>query len=427
MKQEPRRVVVTGIGVVAPNGHGKEDYSKALRHGVSGLRYIPQLEELKFSCRVGGIPQNVIEKAEQYFPSDEIPAMNENMIYAGIAALDAFTDAGLKVPEREEDYVYEDTGAIVGTGIGGIDTFAHEVYPLMEQKKVRRLGSTIVERVMMSASSAKIGGLLGLGNQVTSNSSACSTGTEAVIMGTERIRAGLADRMVVGGSEGSDPFVWCGFDSMRVLCKAFNDDPESASRPMSASAAGFIPGSGAGILVLEELEVAKARGARIYAEVAGAALNSGGMRFGGSMTAPSASGVRRCIRTAILDAGVSPLDIDYINGHLTATMADPLEVGNWSAALERGTENFPAINSTKSLIGHALGASGALETVATIIQMTDGFIAGSKNCEDLHEKIAPFEKSVVRETRDANIRIAAKASFGFGDVNSCIILRSLES
>lgn len=425
-EQKPIRVVVTGIGVVAPNGNDKESYAKALKDGVSGIAYIDRLEEMKFSCRVGGIPKGAIEKAPEYFSSEELLAMNESMIYAGIASIDAFRDAGLKIPDRTEDFVYEDTGAILGTGIGGMDTFANDVYPQVAAGKVRRLGSTIVERIMMSATSAKIGGVLALGNQVTTNSAACSTGTEAIIMGSDRIRAGLAKRMVVGGSEGSDPHTWSGFDSMRVLNRKFNDRPTEASRPMSASAAGFIPGSGSGVVVLEELETALARGARIYAEVAGTSLNSGGMRFGGSMTAPSAKGVQRCIRQAVLDAGISPDDVDYINGHLTATMADPMEVNNWAQALERKPENFPAINSTKSMIGHSLGASGSLETVATLLQMDQGFVHGSLNCEDLHPKIEPWGASVVHESRQTRINVAAKASFGFGDVNSCIILKRLE-
>ncbi len=421
---QKRRVVVTGLGVIAPIGHGKEEFAQALHEGRSGIRAIDRLRELNFSCQVGAVPQGVLDKAPAYFAEDELVAMNENMIYAAIAAIDAFRDAKLKIPSRDEDFVHEDTGAIIGTGIGGIDTFAKVVYPQVAAGKVKRLGSTIVERIMMSAASAKVGGLLGLGNQVTSNSSACSTGTEAIILGAERIKAGLADRMVVGGAEGSDPHTWCGFDSMRVLSRKYNDRPTEASRPMSAEAGGFVPGSGAGILVIEEQSLAESRGAPIYAEILSGAVNSGGMRFGGSMTAPSPRGVTRCIREAVVQAGIDPHQIDYINGHLTATMADPHEIANWSRGLELGPKDFPMINATKSLIGHALGASGAIEVVATILQMTRGFVHPSRNCQDLHPDIAPFAASVVQSVRQTPIRIAAKASFGFGDVNSCLILKS---
>ena len=192
---------------------------------------------------------------------------------------------------------------------------------------------------------------------------------------------------------------------------------------MSASAAGFIPGSGSGILIIEDLATAKARGAKIYAEIIGSSINSGGMRKGGSITAPSPSGVKRCVREAVLEAGIQSSEIDYINGHLTATMADKKEVGNWANGLELQPEELPKINSTKSMIGHALGASGSLEMVATLLQMEGGFVHGSLNCEDLHPDLHEFKNSIVQKSVDTDIKVAAKASFGFGDVNSCIILR----
>ncbi len=192
---------------------------------------------------------------------------------------------------------------------------------------------------------------------------------------------------------------------------------------MSESAGGFIPAGGSGILIIEELETALARGARIYAEILGTNLNCGGMRFGGSMTAPSPRGVQRCIRSAVLDAKVKPNEIDYINGHLTATMADALEPHNWSKALELSPDELPLINSTKSLIGHGLGATGGIECVATILQLHNGFMHPSLNCEDLHPDLEPFAQRIIHETVEQEISVAAKASFGFGDVNSCIIFR----
>src|SRR5262249_44703880 len=159
-----------------------------------------------------------------------------------------------------------------------------------------------------------------------------------VVMGLERIRSGQADRMVCGGSEGVSPHIWSGFDAMRVLTRASNEAPERASRPMSASAAGFVPAAGAGVLVLESLESALARGARIRAEVLGGAVNCGGHRGGGSMTAPNPAGVRRCVRAALHDAAVAPVDVDAVNGHLTATVADAAEVQAWALALERSPE-----------------------------------------------------------------------------------------
>ncbi len=422
-----RRVVITGLGVVAPNGHGLENFSNALREAQSGLRHIAQLQELKFGCQVAGVPQNIDTIKTQYFSADELLAMNSAMVFACIAGIDAWKDAGLVQPQWDEDVLHENTGAIVGTGIGGVDTLADKVIPMTSSGQVRRLGSTMVEQIMASSVSARFGGLFALGNQVTTNSSACSTGTEALIMGVQRIRDGLADRMLVGGAEGANPYVWAGFDAMRVLNRSSNDQPTAASRPLSASAKGFIPGSGGGILVVEELTTALNRGARIYAEVLGAAINCGGMRRGGSMTAPSAYSVRRCIRSALMDAAVEAESLDYINGHLTATGADPLEVANWLSALELPAAKMPLINSTKSMIGHALGAAGALESIATVLQLHQGFVHPSLNSEDLHEDIQAIAASIPQKAIQRNIKIAAKSSFGFGDVNSCVVFKKWEA
>ena len=419
-----RRVVVTGMGVVAPNGVGLEEYSRALRGGVSGIRHQPLLEELKFGCTVGGIPQGTDEIAEEYFEADELLAMNSSHRYGCIAAVDAWTDAGFERPEPDEDRIYWEAGTVLGTGIGGLDTTGEKLVPMTDAGRVRRLGSTIVEQVMGSGVSARVAGVLALGNQVTSNSSACSTGLEAIIEGYYRIGEGRAERMLCGGSEGSSHYAWAGFDSMRVLCRNHNDEPEKASRPLSASAGGFVPGSGAGLLHLESLESAQARGARIYAEVLGGAINCGGHRRGGSMTAPNPEGVQRCIREAVADAAIDPDEVDAINGHLTATGADPREVASWATALQRSPDTFPVISSTKSMIGHGLGAAGGLEAVACILMLEGGFVHPSMNCEDVHPAIEAYAASiphVVREMPELNTII--KAGFGFGDVNSCAIFR----
>jgi 3-oxoacyl-(acyl-carrier-protein) synthase len=193
---------------------------------------------------------------------------------------------------------------------------------------------------------------------------------------------------------------------------------------MSASAAGFVPGSGAGALVLESLESAERRGARIYAEVLGGFVNCGGHRMGGSMTAPNPHGVQRCIRGAVSMAGIRPESIDAINGHLTATSADPMEVANWARALELPRGRMPLLHSTKSLIGHALGAAGGIECIASVLELHHGFVHGSLNCEDLHPSIVPYERSIPHATVDRpDLAIIAKASFGFGDVNGCVVFR----
>jgi 3-oxoacyl-(acyl-carrier-protein) synthase len=419
-----RRVVVTGLGVIAPNGNGLAEFELALRKGRSGIRSVERMAELGFGCRVAGVPQGTDELASAAFREDELLAMNSNHRYACLAALEAWADAGLSRPAPDDERVDWQSGAILGTGIGGMDTIGEKVVPLTDAGKVKRLGSTVVEQVMASGISARVGGLLALGNQVTSNSSACATGLEAVVMGAERIRAGLAERMLCGGSEGASPYIWAGFDAMRVLCRTHNDAPERASRPLSASAAGFVPAAGAGALVLESLEHARARGARIYAEVAGAASNCGGHRGGGSMTAPNPEGVRRCIAAALSAAGLGGGEVDLVNGHWTATGADPREVRAWSEALGRGPGEFPWMAATKSMIGHTLGAAGAIESVATLLMLRHGFVHPCLNSEDVHPEIADFAGSIPRSAREVSgLRVAAKAGFGFGDVNSCVIYR----
>jgi 3-oxoacyl-(acyl-carrier-protein) synthase len=213
---------------------------------------------------------------------------------------------------------------------------------------------------------------------------------------------------------------------MRVLGRGFNDRPEAASRPLSASTGGFIPGSGAGVLMIESLESAQARGAKIYCEIIGGAVNSGGQRGKGSMTAPNPTGVRKCIQAALADAGLAPGAIDAINGHLTGTMADPYEVENWKVALGVEPNQLPFINATKGMIGHGLGAAGGMECVGAVLQLAHGFLHGSVNCEDLHPALEPYADRIVRKTVDRKVKVLAKASFGFGDVNGCVLFQRSE-
>ncbi len=418
------RVVVTGLGVLAANGNGIHAFELALRKGHSGIRQNEKMIECGFGSHVAGVPQGIDEIAESYFDEDMLRAMNSGHRFASIASVDAWTDAGLERPDPADDTVDWDTGAILGTGIGGMDTIAAKVVPLTDSKMIRRLGSTAVEQVMASGVSARLSGLFALGNQVTTNSSACSTGSEAISMGFERIRNGLAKRMLCGGAEGASHYIWAGFDAMRVLCRKFNDEPERASRPMSASAAGFVPSAGAGVLMLESLDSARERGARIYCEIAGSAVNCGGHRGGGSMTAPNPESVKRCIKAALADAQTQPEEVGAINAHLTATGADPNEVRSWSAALDCRPQDLPPITSTKSMIGHALGAAGGIESVASVLMLRGGFIHASINCGDVHPEIEPYAASIPHTARELpDLQVVMKAGFGFGDVNACVVFR----
>ncbi|SHM93146.1 beta-ketoacyl synthase [Polaribacter sp. KT 15] len=417
------RVVITGLGVVAPNGVGLQEFTNAIKTGKSGITYHQNLKDKGFSCCIGGIPVVSEEKKQTYLSPLQLRGFNStSILYGCMAGIDAWKNAGFSVDDNSGlDY---DSGLIFGTGTSGIEKFREAIYKIDDQN-VRRLGSTSVVQTMASGISAYLGGILGLGNQVTTNSSACTTGTEALLIGFDRIQSGKAKRMLVGSSSDSSLYTWGGFDAMRVMSYKHNETPEKGSRPMSATASGFVPGSGAGALVLESLESALARNATIYAEVLGGNINSGGQRNGGTLTAPNAEAVQKCITAAISDARISADEIDVINGHLTATSKDSLEIENWAKALNRKGVDFPYINSLKSMVGHCLAASGAIESVAAVLQIKEQFVFPNINCEDVQSEIATLisKDKIPTKIIEKDITILAKASFGFGDVNACVIFK----
>ena len=424
------RIVVTGMGVVAPNGVGLADFEESLRKQRSGIRFLPELADLKFGCQIGGIPAIDEATKQQYFTELELKSLKASgVLYGVIAGQMAWEDAGLKTAAAVENEAPDwDSGCIFGAGLAGAEVMRDATY-LIDNMKVRRLGSTAVPQVMSSGISAFLGGKLGLGNQVSTNASACSTGTESILLAMSRIKAGLAKRMLCGACDSSGPYVWGGFDAMRVMTRKFNERPSAGSRPLSATASGFVPGSGAGALVLESLEEAQARGAKIYGEVLGGAINSGGQRQGGTMTAPNKQAIVRCIQQALANTGVKAQEIDAISGHLTSTMFDPAEVEQWCQALDRKGNDFPYIRSLKSMIGHCLSAAGAIESVAVILELYKGFLHGTINCEDLHPEVEKniAVASIPSQCLDVAPNIIAKSSFGFGDVNSCVIFKKYKS
>lgn len=422
-----KRVVITGLGVVAPNGVGLDVFTHALKNGISGIKHDAELERLQFSCQIAGKPNISTELSLNYFSELELRNFNSSgILYGVIAGIDAWKDAGLSMEIKEEpDW---DSGTLFGTGTSGIDKFRESIYKI-DDFQTRRLGSTAVAQTMNSGVSAYLGGKLGLGNQVSTNSSACTTGTESILMAFERIKSGQAKRVLAGSTSDSGPYIWGGFDAMKVCTFKHNDSPEKGSRPLSETASGFVPGSGAGALVLEDLETALARGARIYAEVLGGNINSGGQRGQGTMTAPNSTAVQKCITKALENSGIHANQIDAINGHLTATSKDSLEISNWSQALNRKGIDFPYINSLKSMVGHCLSAAGSIESVASILQLYHGFIFPNINCEDLHPEISSLidPSRIPQQLIEKELTIIAKASFGFGDVNGCVIFKKYKS
>jgi 3-oxoacyl-(acyl-carrier-protein) synthase len=430
-----KRIVVTGVGAVAPNGVGLPAYREALKAGKSGISHQEQLKKLNFAAQIGGVPDLDEEKILKILPQAEFHKFNEPMVYAALAAVEAARMSGENIDLLKggwaDGHADWETGAIIGCGIGGMDTIFEEEGPVMaeaEEAEAGRgpspMGTDIVPKVMCSSVSVAVGKFLGTGGQTTTNSSACNTGTEAIFEAWKHMQLGFAESMYAGGSEGTHFGIWAGFDAMRdVLCSKFNEMPEKGSQPMGAGACGFVPSGGAGVLRLETLERAQKRGAKILAELVTAYCNSGGQRDGGTMTFPNAEGVVRCIARVLKDSGVDPAQISLINGHLTSTTADPREVASWIKALGLPLEKFPLIQSTKSMIGHTLGAAGALESVAVVDQLSNNYVHPSINCETVHPQIQQIQKSIPHQLQNKELEYVIKASFGFGDVNGCLLFK----
>lgn len=421
-----KRVVITGLGVVSPNGVGVPEFTEAIKNGTSGIRFFPELRDLNFSCQLGAMPTISEEKKLEYLSELQLRNFNSSgILYGIIAGMDALKDAQLE-PAKNDGEPLWDFGIIFGSGTSGVEKFREAIYKI-DNKNVRRLGSNSVAQTMTSGVSAYLGGLIGAGNIVTANSSACATGTEALLMGYEHISQGKATYMLCGSTSDSGPYIWGGFDAMKVTTYKYNDSPDKVAGPMSSEASGFIPGSGAGAYLLESLENAQKRGATIYAEVLGGAINNGGQRGEGSMTAPNGLAIQKCIKNALKEANISASEIDYINGHLTATIKDPDEIENWSLALNRKGRDFPYINSLKGMVGHCLAASGSIEIVSAILQLHEGFIFPNVNCENVHPKISSLiaPEKISMKLLKTPIQTVAKASFGFGDVNACAIFKKI--
>lgn len=420
--------MVTGMGVVAPNAIGCDNFKKALLDGVSGIEKIDDLVNRNIRCQIGGIPDESKLVGFSELDSYELKEAGGYVRYACHAALQAKKDAGLLTEEGNNSDVDYNAGIVCGSLIGAADTIVTQVAPLIDQGRSRQIRSYVVEHTMFSSPSAVLAGILGLGNRTITNSSACSSGTEAILLAYEHIARGGAERMFAGGSEGYSLYSWGAYDALRITNRKHNHEPTKASMPMSSDANGFVPSAGSAILHLEELGSAKQRGAKIYGEIIGGSSNCGGQRNGGSMTFSNPEGVRNCITAALKDAGISGSEIDYVSGHLTSTTADVSEIENWTVALGRSGKEFPLINSAKGMIGHCIGAAGAIEMVAGLIQMNHGFVHGNLNSETVHPGILSLidKERIPLKTIHAKIEIMMKASFGFGDVNACLVVRKYQ-
>lgn len=420
-----KRVVITGLGVVSPNGTGVTNFLNALKEGRSGIKWDKDLADLKFQCQVSARPEIDDQKLKELLPAGLfIKLENEAMKYSCLSGAEAWLDAGLSFTPKDEHPDWED-GVIFGVGALAMDEFIGGKFEILQTGNPRKIGSRVVEQTMNSGAVTYLNKIIGFGNLVTANSSACATGTEALIMGYDRIKSGKAKRMLCGSTESQGVFIWSGFEALRILCSDSNEYPEQASRPMSANSTGFVPGTGSGALVLEELESALERGAPIYGEMVAGEIVNGGQRNGGSITASNPVATQRAITTALDTAGISGSDIDLICGHLTSTIGDTREIESWVQALGVEKDQFPMINAIKSMIGHCLGGSGSIEMVAAALQLHHGFAHTNINIDNLHPEIVSLigEKPIISTTTNAPIEYLIKASLGFGDVNSCIVLK----
>lgn len=420
-----KRVVITGLGVISPNGSGLVEFEEAIRNGKSGITYDQTMIELNSSCHITGRPTFDEDKLRQLLPSGLYSKLENRAIkFACLAGAEAWKDAGLDFTPNNENPDW-DSGMIFGVGALAMGEFIRDKINLGYERGPRKIGSRMVEQTMNSGAMTYLNKIIGLGNLVASNSNACSTGTEAAILGYERILAGKAKRMLCGSTESEGWIIWGAFDGMRILCSKFNDAPEKGSRPMAADAAGLVPGAGAGAYVLEDLDSALERGARIYGEIVAGQVTNGGLRNGGSITAANSDATERAIKKSLDEANIDGDDIDLICGHLTSTIGDPREIATWKRALNRTKENFPTINTLKSMTGHCLGASGSIEMVATVLQLHKQFIHPNINIETLHPEIVSLigTEPVTDRLIERDITYVIKANLAFGDSNSCLIFK----
>ncbi len=405
-----RRVAVTGIGIISPIGNNKEEVVESLRSGRSGITFSEVYAEHNFRSQVHGMP--AIDLSE-HIDKRQLRFMGPGAAYNFIAMRDAIADSGLS----ENEVSHERTGMVMGSGGPSTSNFFVAHQTVREKGSPRRMGPFMVTRCMSSTNSACLATPFKIKGINYSITSACATSAHCIGNGAEQIRFGMQDIVFAGGGEEVDWTLSCLFDAMGAMSSKYNDEPTTASRPFDSSRDGFVIAGGGGVIVLEELERAKARGAKIYAEVTGYGATSDGY----DMVAPSGEGGERAMKMAI--AGLNGRSVDYINAHGTSTPAgDVVEV----EAVRRvfGNQKRPPISSTKSLTGHSLGATGVHETIYTLLMMENRFIAASRNVSKLDPALS--EEEILTETKEGiEIDTALSNSFGFGGTNATLALSKL--
>ncbi len=399
-----RRVVVTGLGVVSSIGNNQDEVTAALRSGRSGIVFAPEYKEMGFRSHVHGALKIDLEaKVDRRWRR----FMGDGAAYNYVAMQEAIADSGL----TEAEISHERTGLIMGSG-GPSTSNQVQAADTARQKGPRKIGPFIVPRAMSSTNSATLSTAFKIKGVNYSISSACSTSAHCIGNGAELIQMGKQDIVFAGGGEELHWTLSVLFDAMPALSAGYNDTPEKASRAFDAKRDGFVISGGGGVLVLEELEHAKARGAKIHAELTGYGATSDGF----DMVQPSGEGAVRCMKMAMKDLQ-GP--VDYINTHGTSTPIGDVKELQAIREVFRDRNYLPAFNSTKSLTGHALGAAGVNEAIFTLLMMRHGFLCASANIEELEPEAAGMP--IVRERQDnATVNCALSNSFGFGGTNATL-------
>ncbi len=399
-----KRVVITGLGIVSSIGNNKQEVTESLKAGRSGITHSAQFEEMNLRSRVWG---DIKLDPKEHIDRKALRFMGDAAAYAYIAMEQAIADAGL----TEEQYSHHRVGIVAGTG-GASSANQVQAADILREKGVKRVGPYIVPRIMASTASACLATPFKIKGINYSISSACATSAHCIGHAAELIQMGKQDMVFAGGAEEVDWTLTMGFDGMGALSTKYNDCPEKASRTYDADRDGFVISGGGGIVVVEELEHALARGAKIYAEIIGYGASSDGY----DMVAPSGEGAVRCMQMALADVDTP---IDYINTHGTSTpVGDMREL---EALAETFGDKLPAIASTKSLTGHALGAAGVHEAIYSLLMMENSFIAPSINIENVDEKATGMP--IVTEYRKAELNTIMSNSFGFGGTNATLVMR----
>ncbi len=405
-----RRVVITGLGVISPIGNNAREVTDSLRAGRSGIVFAPDYAEHGFRSQVHGQPQITLE---DHLDKRDLRFMGPGAAYNFIAMQQAIKDAGLD----ESDVSNPRSGLVTGSGGPSTSNFFNAHRIVMEKGSPKRMGPFMVTRCMSSTNSACLATPFRIKGVNYTITSACATSAHCIGHGAELIQMGKQDIVFAGGGEELDWTLSCLFDAMGAMSSKYNDAPETASRPYDASRDGFVIAGGGGMLVLEELEHARARGARIYAELTGYGATSDGY----DMVAPSGEGGERAMRLAL---GTLPegREISYINAHGTSTPAgDITEI----EAIRRifGEDSIPPVASTKSLTGHSLGATGVHEAIYSLLMMQEGFIAPSINVTEPDPALKPGE--IVTELREGvAFDSVLSNSFGFGGTNGTLLMSS---